>query len=200
MRWGEEVVNRWSTEHIWGSESTAYYNSGCKITADGDCSHKIKRHLLLGKKAMTTLDRVQELVVDREAWRCKELDTTEWLNSTEQRQYIKKQRQNFADKSPFSQSYGFSSSYVWTWELDHKEGWVPKNWCFWTVVLENTLKSTLNSKEVKPVNPKGNQPWIFIGRTDPEAEGPILWPPDVNNQVIGKDADAQAGGEEGDRG
>ena len=79
-------------------------------------------------------------------------------------------------KGPSSQSYGFSSSHEWMWELDHKESWVPKNWCFWTVVLEKTLDTPLDSKEIKPVNPKGSQPWIFIGRTDVEAEAPILWP------------------------
>ena len=80
----------------------------------------------------------------------------------------------FANKSPSSQSYGFSSSHVWLWELDYKESWAPKNWCFWTVVLEKTLKSPLDSKEIQPTNPKGNQSWIFIGRTDAEAETPIF--------------------------
>ena len=86
--------------------------------------------------------------------------------------------------------YGFSSGHVWMWELDYKESWAPKNWCFWTVVLEKTLESPLNFKEIKPVNPKGNQSWIFIGRTDAEAETPIFWPPDAKNQLIGKDPDA----------
>ena len=85
-----------------------------------------------------------------------------------------------------SQSYGFSSSHVQMWELGHKEGWVPKNWCFQAVVLEKTLESPLDSKEIKPVHPKGNQPWIFIGRTDAEAEVPKLWPPDAKSQLIGK--------------
>ena len=76
------------------------------------------------------------------------------------------------------------------WELAHKEGWVPKNWCFWTVVLEKTLESPLDSKEIQPVHPKGNQPWIFIGRTDAEAEAPVLWPPDAKSWLIGKDSDA----------
>ena len=89
-----------------------------------------------------------------------------------------------------SQSYGFSSSHVWMWELDHKESWVPKNWCFWTVVLEKTLESPLDYKESQPVNPKGNQSWIFIGRTDAEAETLILWLPDVKNWLIWKDPDA----------
>ena len=75
-------------------------------------------------------------------------------------------------------SYGFSSSHVWIWELDHKEDWAPKNWCFWIVVLKRTLENPLDCKEIKPVNPKGNQPWIFTGRTDAEAEAPVLWPPD----------------------
>ena len=95
-----------------------------------------------------------------------------------------------AKKSPSSQSYGFSSSHVWMWELNHKERWALKNWCFWTVVLEKTLESPLDCKEIQPVHPKGNQSWIFIGRTDAEAEAPILWPPDVKNWLIGKDPDA----------
>ena len=103
---------------------------------------------------------------------------------------IKKQRHQFADKGWYSQSYGFSSSHVWMWELDHKEGWRMKNWCFWIVMLEKTLESPLNCKEIKPVNPKGNQPWIFIGRTDAEAEAPIIWPPDVESWLFGKDPDA----------
>ena len=108
-----------------------------------------------------------------------------WKKSHDQpRQHIKKQRHYFADKDPYSQSYSFSGSHVWMWELDHKESWVPKNWCFWTVVLEKTLKSPLDCKEIKPVNPVGNQSWIFIGRID--AEAPILWPPDEKNWLIGK--------------
>ena len=114
------------------------------------------------------------------------------------RQHIKKRRHHFADKGPSSQSYGFSGSHVWMRELDHKESWAPKNVnmnlrsiSFGTVVLEKkTLESPLDCKEIKPVNPKGNQPWIFTGRTDAEAETPILWPPDVKNWLIGKDSDA----------
>ena len=106
------------------------------------------------------------------------------------RQHIKKHRHHFANKGPFSQSYGFSSSHIWMWVLDHKEGWVLKNWCFWTAVLEKTLESLLDSKEIKPAHPKGNQPWIFIGRTDVEAEISILWPPDAKNWLIWKDPDA----------
>ena len=91
---------------------------------------------------------------------------------------------------PSSQSYGFSSSHVWMWELNHKESWAPKNWCFWTVVLEKTFESPLNCKEIKPINPQGNQYWIFIGRIDAEAETPILWPLDVKKWLIWKVPDA----------
>ena len=136
---------------------------GSKITADGDCSHEIKRRLFLGRKAMTNLDSI--------------------LKSQIIEHY-------FANKGLSSHSYGFSSSHVWMWELDHKENWAPKNWCFWTVVLEKTLESPLDCKEIKPVNLKGNQSWIFTGRPDAEAETPILWPPDGKNWLTGKDPDA----------
>ena len=106
------------------------------------------------------------------------------------RQHTKKQRHHFAYKGLSSQNYGFSSSHVWMWELDYKESWEPKNWCFWTVVLEKTLESPLYYKEMKPVTPKGNQSWIFIGRTDAVAETPILSPTDVKNWLTGKDPDA----------
>ena len=106
------------------------------------------------------------------------------------RQLIKKQSHYSANKDPSSQIYGFSNSHVGMWELNQKEGWVPKNWCLWTVVLEKTLESPLDCKEIKPFNLKGNQPWIFIRRTDAEAETPILWPPDAKNQLIGKDHDS----------
>ena len=99
-------------------------------------------------------------------------------------------RHYFADKGPSSQSYGFSSSHMWMWELDYKEGQALKNWCFWTVVLEETLLSPLDYKEIQTVHPKGNQSWIFIGRTDAEAETPVLWPPDVKTWLIWKDPDA----------
>ena len=112
------------------------------------------------------------------------LEENLWQNKTA---YSKK-RHYFVDKGLSSQSYGFSSSHVQTWELDHKEAWALKNWCFLTVVLEKTLESPLDCKENKPVNPKGNQPWIFIGRTD--AKAPILGPPDVKGWLIGKDTDA----------
>ena len=133
---------------------------GSKITADGDYSHEIKRCLLLGRKVMKNLDS------------------------------IKKQRHYSVSKDPASQGYGFSSGHVWMWELDDKESWVPKNWCFWTAVLEKTLESPLDCKEIQPVHPKGNQSWIFIGRTDTVAETPILWPLDAKNWLIWKDTDA----------
>ena len=111
-----------------------------------------------------------------------------WKKSYEKpREHIKKQRHYFANKGLFSQCYGFSSGHVRMWELDHKESWAPKNWCFWTEVLEKTLESPLDSKEIQPVHPKGNQCWIFIGRTDAKAEPPILWPPDLKNWLGGKD-------------
>ena len=100
---------------------------------------------------------------------------------------ILKSRHYFADKDWSSQSYGFSSSHVWMWELDCEEGWAPKNWCFWTVVLEKTLESPLDCKEIQPVHPKENQSWIFIGRTTVEAGTPIFWPPQANNWLIRKD-------------
>ena len=132
---------------------------GSQITADGDCSHEIKRRLLCGRKAVTHLDS------------------------------ILKSKHYFANKGLSSQSCGFSSSHVWMWELDHKEGWVPNNWCFWTVVLEKTLESPLDNKEIQPVHPKGDQSWIFTGRTNAEAETLIFWPPDAKNWLIWKDPD-----------
>ena len=114
-----------------------------------------------------------------------------WKKNYDQpRQYIKKQRYYFANKGPSSQSCGFSSSHVWMWELDHKESWAPKNWCFWTVVLEKILVSPLDCKKIKPVNPKWYQSWISTGRTDAEAEAPILWSPDAKSWLIGKDTGA----------
>ena len=106
------------------------------------------------------------------------------------REHIKKQRHYFANKIPSSQGCGFSSGHVWMWELDCEERWAPKNWCFWTVVLEKTLESLLDCKEIQPVHPKGDQSWVFIGGTDVEAETPVLWPPHVKSWLIGKDSDA----------
>ena len=121
-----------------------------------------------------------------------------WNKSYDQpRQHIKKQRHHFADKGLSCQSYGFSSNHVWMWELDHKVSWVLKNWCFCTVVLEKTLESPLDCKEIQPVHPKGNQSWIITGRTDAEAEAPVLWPPDSKSWLIRKDPDA--GTDEGRR-
>ena len=107
------------------------------------------------------------------------------------RQHIKKQRHYFVHKGPFSQGYDFSGDHVWIWDLDYKESWAPKNWCFWTVVLKKTLESPLDCKEIKPAHPKGNKYWIVIGRTDTEAETPILRPPDAKNWLIWKDPDAE---------
>ena len=101
-----------------------------------------------------------------------------------------KQRHYSANKGPSSQSYGFSTSHVWLWELDYIDSWAQKNWCFWTVVLEKTLESPLDCKEIQPVNPKGNKSWIFVRRTNDEVETPILWPPNAKNWLIGKDPDA----------
>ena len=124
---------------------------------------------------------------------------TPWKKSYDQpRQYIKKQR-HFANKGPSSQSYGFSNSHVWMWELDYKESWVLKNWCFWTVVLEKTLESPLDCK-IKPVSPKRNQSWILTGRTDAEAKAPIFWPPDVKSRLNGKDPDAGKGWSQEEKG
>ena len=126
-------------------------------------------------------------------------DAAPWKKSYDQlRQHIKKQRHYFANKCLSSRSHGFSSSHVWMWESDYKESWAPKNWCFWTVVLEKTLESPLDCKEIQPVHPKGNQSWIFIGRTD--AEAPILWLPVMQNWLIGKDPDAGKDWRQGEKG
>ena len=109
-----------------------------------------------------------------------------WKKSYDQPRQLKAETL-LCQKSPSSQGYGFSSSHVWMWELDYKQSWTPKKWCFWTVVLEITLESPLDCKEIQPVHPKGNQSWIFIGRTHAEAKTPILWPPDVKNWLIWKD-------------
>ena len=133
---------------------------GSKITADGDCGHEIKRHLLLGRKVMTYLDSI-----------------------------LKSRDITLPTKTHLVKAMVFLVV-MYECELDHKESWAPKNWCFWTVVLEKTLESSLDSKEIQPVHPKGNQPWIFIGRTAAEAETLVLWPADVKNLLIWKDPDA----------
>ena len=153
-------ITLWQADREKMKTVTEFIFLGSKITEDSDHYHEIKRHL------------------------------PPWKKSYDQpRQHIKKQSHHFANKCPYSQSYGFSSSHVWMWELDHKESWVPKNWCFW-IVLEETLESPFNCTEIKPVNPKGNQSWIFIGKDDAEAEAPTLWPPDAKSQLTGKDPDA----------
>ena len=122
-------------------------------------------------------------------WNLKKL--APWKKSYDQpRQHTKKQRRYFANKGPSSQGYGFSSGHVQMWELDHKESWALKNWCFWTVVLEKTLESPLDCKEIQPVHPKADQSWVFIGRTYAKAETPILWPTHAKSWLIGKDSDA----------
>ena len=114
-----------------------------------------------------------------------------WKESYDQPgEHIKKQRRYFANKGPSSPGYGFSGGHVWMWELDYKESWALNNRRFWTVVLEKTLESPLDCKEIQPVHPKGDQSWVFIEKTDVEAETPIFWPPDVKNWLIGKDPDA----------
>ena len=143
----------------WGNSVILYFG-GSKITAYGDCSHEIKRRLLLGRKVMANSDS------------------------------IFKSRYYFANKGLSSQGYGFSNGRVWMWKLDCEESWVPKNWCFWNVVLQKTLESPLDCKQIQPVNPKGNQSWVFIGRTDAKAETPIFRSPHVQDCLIGKDPDA----------
>ena len=143
-----------------GETVSDFILGGSRITADGDCSCEIKM-----------------LASQKESY-------------DEPRQHIKKQRHYFVNKVLSIQGYGFSSGQVWMWELDCEERWVPKNWCFWTVVLEMTLESPLDCKEIQQVHPKGNQSWIFIWRTDAEADTLILWPPDEKSWLIGKDPDA----------
>ena len=113
---------------------------------------------------------------------------------------ILKNRHYFAKKCPSSQGYDFSSSHIWMWNLNYKESWAPNNWCFWTVVLEKTLESPLNCKEIKPTHPKGSQSWVFIGRTDVEAESLLLWPPDAKNWLTWKDLDAGKGWRQEEKG
>ena len=151
-------ITSWQIE---GKQWQTLFWGGSKTTADGDCSHDIKRRLLLGRKAMSNLDRM-----------LKSGDIT------------------LPTKVRLVKSYGFSSSRVWMWELDHQESWAPKKRCFWTVVVEETLESPLDCKEIQPVHPKGDQSWVFTGRTGAEAEAPILWPPDAKNWLAGKAPDA----------
>ena len=134
---------------------------GSKITADGDCSHEMKRCLLLGRQAMTNLDSI-----------------------------LKSRDITLPTKVNLVKAMVLPVVMYWMWELDYKESWAPKNWCFWTVVLEKTLESPLDCKETQQVHLKEDQSWIFIGRTDVEAETPVLWPPDAKSWLIGKDSDA----------
>ena len=166
-------ITSWQIEGDKMKTVTGFILLGFKVTMGSVCSHKLKRCLLLGRKAMTNLDS------------------------------ILKSKTITLMKNVHSQSYGFSSSQEQMWELGHKEGWVLKNWWFQTVVLGKTLDSPLGCKEIKPINPKGNWPWIFTGRTDAEAEAPILWPPDAKSWLTGKDplwGRLRAKGEEGGRG
>ena len=134
---------------------------GSKISADGDCSHEIKRRSLLGRKVMTNLDSI-----------------------------LRSRDIKFANKGPSSQGNGFSSVHVWMCELDCEKSWMLKTWCFQTVVLEKIFESPLDCKEIQPVHPKGDQSWVFIGRTDAEAETPVLWPPHAKSWLMWKDHDA----------
>ena len=144
----------------WKQWLTLFFLSS-KITADGDYNHEIKRCLLLGRKVMTNLDSI-----------------------------LKSRDITFPTKVHLVKAMScLFNSHAWMWELDYKEGWAPKNWCFWTVVLK-TLESPLNCKEIQPVRPKGDQSWVFIGRTDVEAEAPILWPPDAESWLFWKNPDA----------
>ena len=150
-------------------ETVADFNFLCsKITADGECSHEIKRHLLLVRKIMTNLDSI-----------------------------LKSRDIPLPTQVHLFRTMVFSSSHVWMWELDYKESWAPKNWCFWTVVLEQILESPLDCKEIQPVHPQGDQSWVFIGRTDVEVEAPILWPSDAKSRLMWKGPDA--GEDEGRR-
>ena len=152
-------ITSWQTDGETVDTMAAFILGGS--TADGDCSHEIKRHLLLGRKVMTNLDGI-----------------------------LKSRDITLPIKVHLVMAIGFSSGHVWMWELDYKESWVPKNWCFWIVVLKRTLESPLDCKEIQPVHPEGDQSWVFIGQTDAEAETPILWPPDAKSWLIGKDPDA----------
>ena len=144
------MISLFISWQIDGETVADFILGGSKITEDGDCSHEIKRYLLLGRKVLTNLGSI-----------------------------LKRRDITLSTKVHLVKAmYGFSSSHVWMWELGYKESWALKNWCFWTVVLEKTLESPLDCEEIQPVHPKGDQSWVFVGRTDAEAETPILWPPD----------------------
>ena len=154
-------ITSWQIDGETTETVTDFIFLASKITADGDCSHEIKRRLLLGRKAMTNPDSV-----------------------------LKNRDITVPTEVHLFKAMVFSSSHVWMWELDYEESWIPKNWCFWAVLLEKTLPSPLDCKEIQPVNPKGNTPWIFTGRADAEAKTPIVWAPDSKNWLIRKDPDA----------
>ena len=153
-------ITSWETDGETVETVSDFILGGSKITADGDSAMKLKDTYSLEGKL--------------------------WPS----RYNIKKQRHYFANKGPSGQGYGFSSGLVWMWELDCEESWALKNWCFWTVVLEKTLDSPLDCKEIQPVHPEGDKSWVFIGRTDAETGTPVLCPPHVKSWLIGKDPDA----------
>ena len=153
-------ITSWQIDGETTETVTDFIFWGSKIIADGDCSQEIKRRLLLGRKALT-IDSI-----------------------------LKSRDIILPIKVCLIKAMFYYSNHVWMWEFNYKESWVLKNWCFWTVVLEKTLESSLDCREILPVNPKGNQFWIFIGRTDAEAKTPILWPPNAKNWLIWKDPDA----------
>ena len=156
-----DPITSWKIDGETVKTVTDFIFLGSKITADGKCSREIKRHLLLARKAMTNLDSI-----------------------------LKSRDITLPTKSHLVKAMVFPVSHIWIWQLDHKESWALKNWCFWTMVLEKTLENLLDYQEIQPVHPKGNQSWILIGRTDAEAETPILWLPDAKNWLTRKDSDA----------
>ena len=229
-------ITSWQIDGETMETVTDFIFLGSKITADGDCSQEIKRHLLLGRKAMTNLDSIlksRDITLPTKVstvkamafavvmYGCEFSSVTQscptlcnpmncstpslpvhhqlpdsiqthvhWVGDAIQPSdpllSPSPPALNLSQYQGLFQIYGFSSGHVWMWELDYKESWVLKNWCFWTVVLEKILESPLDCKEIKPVNPKGDQSWIFIGRTDVDVETPILWPLDVKSWLIRK--------------
>ena len=155
-------ITSWQIDEETVETVADFFFLGSKITADGDCSHEIKRCLLLGRKLMTNLDSI-----------------------------LKSRDITLSTKVHLVKAMIFFSGHVWMWKLDYKESWVLKNCCFWTVVLEKTLESPMDCKEIQPVHLKGDQSWVFIVRTDVEAETPIFWPPDTKSWLIGKSTDAR---------
>ena len=167
------VITSWGKEGETVETVSHFILGGSKITADGDCSHEIKRRLLLGRKVITNLDSI-----------------------------LKSRDITLPTKVHLVKAMVFPSGHVWMWELDYKESWASKNWCFWTVGLEKTLESPLDCNEIQPVHPKGDQSWVFTGGTDVEAETPILWPPNTESWLkrLWCWERLRAGGEGDDRG